>query len=84
MGWKFWEKSITSDTCSHTGVDLLGHLDHVPLHDGHYTSFMLMKCTGCGGMVGFPQSNLDLALLEGTQEVKYQLRVLAEKVLFLR
>ncbi len=87
MKWKFWEKPapITPETCTHIGVGVrrLNTLGHVPLRDGHHTSFMVMKCAGCGGMVGFPSENLTLALNEGTLAVKDQLRVLSERVLAL-
>jgi len=60
---------------------MLNTLSPVPLKDGHFTSFIVMKCGRCGGMVGFPSDNLELALKEGTPKVKDQLRVLAERVL---
>lgn len=80
MKWRFWVKL---ENCTHIGVRRLNTLDHVPLRNGHHTSFIVMKCTRCGGMVGFPSSNLELALREGTPQVKDQLRVLAERVLAL-
>lgn len=83
----FWRKpkAVLPENCNHTDtkVRTLNTLDHVPLKDGHHTSFMVMKCERCGGMVGFPSDNLELALKEGTPEVKDQLRVLGERVLAL-
>ena len=85
MRWRFWAKPIpiTPESCNHMGVQVrrLNAIDHVPLRDGHHTSFMVMKCSRCGGMVGFPSDNLELALREGTPEVKDQLRVLSERIL---
>jgi hypothetical protein len=90
MNWKFWKKvvpvtevPITPDNCIHLNTEtiLIGNLDHVPLKDGHHTSFLLLKCCKCGGMTSFPDENLELALKEGTPEMKQQLRELAELVL---
>lgn len=87
MKVRFWRKPIpiTPENCGHHGrvLTVLPTLDHVPLKDGHHTSFMLMRCKTCGGMVPFPQSNYDLAIREGTPAIKDQLRVLAERILAL-
>lgn len=85
MKWPLWVKRILIENCNHIGVHVrrLNTLDHIPLRDGHHTSFMVMKCSRCGEMVGFPSKNMELALKEGTPEAKDQLRVLSERVLAL-
>lgn len=59
------------ETCS---IKTLGLFGHAVLKSGHHTSFVLHQCLKCGKIGGFPQSNLELALKEGTIETLNELR----------
>ena len=86
MKLRFWRKQPTTpENCNHSGAKVrrLNTLSHVPLKGGHHTSFMILKCERCGGMMGFPSENLGLALRDGVPEVKDRLRVLGERILSL-
>ena len=51
-----------------------------PLKEGYHTGFLVGECIKCGGLSGFPHSNLQLAIKECTpkgkefleQELKYE------------
>jgi len=45
-----------------------------PLAGGYHTAFLVGECSLCGGLAGFPHSNLEIAIKEGTEEGKRVLR----------
>lgn len=57
----------------------IGSWNGCPLEGGGHTQFYVEKCLDCGGICGFPQSNFDLALKEGTEETKSTLSRLADE-----
>lgn len=57
----------------------LGHWDHCPLEGGRHTEFVICRCDACHKIYGFPNSNLKLALQEGTAETKTELREIIMK-----
>ncbi len=64
--------------CDHKkGLAMLGEVT-TPLEDGHHTKFMVLGCQ-CGELMGFPDSNYELAQKEGTPEAKEGLAGLAAK-----
>lgn len=54
-------------------IKQIGSWDGCPLEGDAHTQFFVEKCKGCGGICGFPQSNFDLALKDGTPETKKKL-----------
>lgn len=48
--------------------------DHCLLEGGRHTAFTLMLCQDCHGVTAFPRDNLDIALNEGTAQIKERLR----------
>jgi len=54
-------------------VKQIGSWDHCPLEGNGHTSFVVFRCSNCGGVDGFPSENLDIALREGTLETKKKL-----------
>jgi hypothetical protein len=83
MNWKFWKRSVKKPlVCDHIRVksNPVGHYDKAWLEDGHFTSFMLLHCTRCGRLTGFPASNFQMALDRGTPETKQALEILRPKV----
>jgi hypothetical protein len=44
-----------------------------PLPGGSHTKFLLARCASCGGLVGFPPANLELALSCGEEADKQAL-----------
>jgi len=58
----------------------IGNWEHCPLADGGHTEFSTNKCSECGGLYGFPDSNLQLALDEGTPQTKETLRKIMENL----
>ena len=77
LGHKFGKKT---KPCDHREkhVEIINHVTKAPLRDGHWTSFMLMRCV-CGAVVGFPDDNYQLALNEGTDETKEHLKQYQER-----
>ena len=70
-----------SEQCEHKGrVRRLTGYDIIPLRKGQYTTFKIGKCMECGGMVGHPPQNLELARKNGTPEVKRRLLELERQV----
>jgi Fe2+ or Zn2+ uptake regulation protein len=65
--------SILCD-CSECETEGLGFFETLPLKDGHFTSAQVHKCKKCGKIGGFPQSNLETAIKEGTPETQQALR----------
>lgn len=57
--------------CQITGI---GFFETLPLKDGHWTSAQVSRCNNCGKINGFPQSNLETAIKEGTPETQQALR----------
>lgn len=51
--------------------------EYFPLNGGYHTDFLVGECKHCGGLAGFPHSNLELAIKEGTEEGK---RILQENL----
>lgn len=49
----------------------LNEVERAPLADGGHTSFAPMVCKTCGGIAGFPQSNLDLFRAKGDPDCLY-------------
>lgn len=60
--WAFTKNKVTQ----------IGNWDGCPLDDGH-TNFMVFRCSRCKGIIGFPATNLNLALENGTLETKKKL-----------
>lgn len=54
-------------------VERIGSWDGCLLEGFAHTSFMLLKCSICGGISGFPPKNLEIALKTGTPETKGKL-----------
>lgn len=54
-------------------VRQIGNWDGCPLEGFAHTQFFVQKCLNCGGICGFPQKNLELALEKGTPETKKKL-----------
>ncbi len=44
--------------------------EYFPLNGGYHTAFLVGECEHCGGLAGFPHSNLELAVQDGTEEGK--------------
>lgn len=55
----------------------LGKWDRCELEEGRHTQFFLERCKVCDGLCGFPQTNFELALEEGTVETKKLLKEMA-------
>ena len=65
---------MTLCTCELTRqVEQVGSWNGCALEGGGHTSFFVNRCLVCGGICGFPQENLDLALEKGTAAVKVKL-----------
>jgi hypothetical protein len=56
----------------------IGEWEGCPLEGQGHTAFSLLKCNHCGGLFGFPDSNLDIALEHGTPATKAKLHDLFE------
>lgn len=54
-------------------VGTIGSWDGCPLKSGGHTSFIVQRCSDCGGISGFPGDNLELALTQGTEATKKKL-----------
>lgn len=67
LKWLFFIRSGRVMVCEHKSVRTLGNLEHLMLQDGHHTDFVVMQCE-CGRFIAFPDSNLQLAINEGTPE----------------
>jgi len=67
---------VIQTTCDHIGckVEQAGFMECAPLRDGHWTQFMLLKCTRCGKIYGFPDDNLKSAIENGTEECLEELK----------
>lgn len=67
--------------CTHTrDTEQIGHWERCPLEGNGYTTFLIHRCSSCGGIFGFPNSNLDIALERGTEKTKMQLHaIIADK-----
>ena len=61
-------------------VKELGTWEGCPLENGGHTMFITQQCMNCGGLCGFPDFNLQLALDEGTPQTKETLRKLMEEL----
>ena len=57
-------------------VETIGSWDHCPLEGGGHTQFLVHKCRKCGGISGFPDQNLQIALDHGIETTKMTLREL--------
>ena len=55
------------------GFKEIGFWDHCPLEGGGHTQFKVNRCVACGGVSGFPDTNMEIALNEGTILTKYKL-----------
>ena len=62
--------------CKNHKVKEIGNWERCPLENGGYTSFIVYECLECGGINGFPDTNLKIALDRGTTETKMTLREL--------
>jgi len=60
-------------------TDEIGYWDGCPLEGFAHTSFAVEQCRGCGGICGFPQSNFELALTNGTVKTKEKLNEIARE-----
>jgi hypothetical protein len=60
--------------CSDCQIESRGLFESLPLENGHWTSCSIHKCKDCGRMGGFPQENLEDAIVHGTPETKEALR----------
>jgi len=49
-------------------MDRMWEVERAPLLGGFHTAFVVGTCTKCGGFVGFPDHNLNLAITEGTED----------------
>ena len=65
---------------SGNGVEQIGKWDGCPLDGGGHTAFIVERCLNCGGVCGFPQSNFELALKDGTPETKQKLAAIVEDI----
>ena len=54
-------------------VKEIGSWDGCPLVGGAHTQFIVNECKNCGGISGFPQSNFELALKNGTPATRKKL-----------
>lgn len=61
------------ETKSSHKVERVFHFDRYVLEGGGFTSFMVFQCCDCGAFGGFPPSNFEIALKEGTAETKTML-----------
>lgn len=43
------------------------------LEGGGHTQFFVQKCKECGGILGFPKANFDMAILRGAPSTKKKL-----------
>ena len=59
-------------------VKQIGYWEHCPLEGGGHTAFYLQRCCDCEKVCGFPDSNLDIALIQGTAATKAKLREIME------
>lgn len=56
--------------CDHMDckTEVIAWFEHALLIGGRHTSFVLMKCSRCGELTGFPPYNYRLVLEEGLPE----------------
>jgi len=54
-------------------VRIIGFWDACALEGKAHTNFCIKRCEGCGGICGFPQTNFEIALKDGTPETKKKL-----------
>lgn len=69
-------------TCTstvHPAITAVTDYETYNLNGGSHTGFVLFRCSACLGVFGFPDSNLDLALTEGTDETKEFLNLILTK-----
>jgi hypothetical protein len=57
----------------------IGNWSYCPLEGGGHTSFDVLRCRQCGKVFGFPSFNFDLALSQGTSDVKAKLQKLIQE-----
>lgn len=55
--------------------------EYFPLEGGYHTAFLVGECISCGGLSGFPHSNLELAINQRTKEGKELLKEIGYKFL---
>ena len=72
-----YEKKLCK--CETHKVKEIGWWEHCPLKGNGHTEFAVKKCLDCEGVCGFPQSNFELALKEGTVETIQTLRKIISK-----
>jgi hypothetical protein len=70
MHWKFWKKPSSPKVCDHLNCPSpwIYDLDYLWMKDGHHTSCMLLRCSRCNSIIGFPDDNLRIAIKKGTPE----------------
>lgn len=59
-------------------VTEIGYWERCPLENGGHTEFAVQRCSVCGGICGFPDENLQIALDDGTPETKSKLAEVME------
>ncbi len=64
--------------CGHM-YDIIGEIE-VPLVGGRHTRFVMLKCSECGNMSGFPSSNMEMAIKDGTDQIKEKLKELGFEI----
>lgn len=74
---KVQTKTNAGKLCECSGeIEMLNtkEVEYFPLVGGYHTAFLVGKCSLCDGLAGFPHSNLEIAVEEGTEEGKRILR----------